>query len=269
MRLTLKSSKLTNLYYPKLRKINCFPRLVFIFFHIIFHHCPVASWSHCVCVHLQGLVKPDITFFGEDLPDRFFWYRKDLPQADLVIVMGTSLAVEPFCNIICSTKPNVPRLLINRDKVGIFRSSCKATDVSMIGELDVSLDDLVRKLGWSQELKDLIAQHEPTLPKYEESQFELQMQLKNDLNTTTNGKLDQTNGVKGKPGNRSRWNPRNFSRTILPSRNASTAAVPNSLVRRRTGNHYTNYKNSAQNGTETSTDTSSSNSSSDSTTSSR
>ena len=38
-------------------------------------------------------MKPDIVFFGEDLPKRFFYYLKDFPQCDLVIIMGTSLEV--------------------------------------------------------------------------------------------------------------------------------------------------------------------------------
>ena len=38
-------------------------------------------------------MKPDIVFFGEDLPKRFYYYLKDFPQADLLIVMGTSLEV--------------------------------------------------------------------------------------------------------------------------------------------------------------------------------
>ena len=48
----------------------------------------------CVCVlYFQGVVKPDIVFFGEDLPRKFFYYLRDFPQADLLLVMGTSLAV--------------------------------------------------------------------------------------------------------------------------------------------------------------------------------
>ena len=41
-----------------------------------------------------GLVKPDIVFFGEQLPARFFeCAMADFPKADLLIVMGTSLQV--------------------------------------------------------------------------------------------------------------------------------------------------------------------------------
>jgi hypothetical protein len=48
-----------------------------------------------------GLVKPDIVFFGENLPPRF-WQRvsEDFGETDLLIVMGTSLVVNPFASLI-------------------------------------------------------------------------------------------------------------------------------------------------------------------------
>jgi len=49
----------------------------------------------------EGLVKPDIVFFGENLPDRFWNHLDtDFPEADLLIVMGTSLVVQPFASLI-------------------------------------------------------------------------------------------------------------------------------------------------------------------------
>ena len=51
--------------------------------------------------YAEGLVKPDIVFFGESLPERFFQYmNRDFSQADLLIVMGTSLTVQPFASLI-------------------------------------------------------------------------------------------------------------------------------------------------------------------------
>ena len=41
----------------------------------------------------QGVVKPDIVFFGEMLPSRFQLCESDLPNASLLIIMGTSLEV--------------------------------------------------------------------------------------------------------------------------------------------------------------------------------
>ncbi|XP_072277849.1 NAD-dependent protein deacetylase sirtuin-3, mitochondrial [Pyxicephalus adspersus] len=45
------------------------------------------------CSSCGGLIKPDIVFFGEQLPARFFLHLTDFPSADLLIVMGTSLEV--------------------------------------------------------------------------------------------------------------------------------------------------------------------------------
>ena len=47
------------------------------------------GWRALAARH-GGLVKPDIVFFGESLPPRFFARAKaDFPLCDLLIVMGT------------------------------------------------------------------------------------------------------------------------------------------------------------------------------------
>lgn len=46
------------------------------------------------CESCGGNVKPDITFFGEDLPARYKQlYQIDMEAADLLLVIGTSLQV--------------------------------------------------------------------------------------------------------------------------------------------------------------------------------
>lgn len=45
------------------------------------------------CSFCAATVKPDVVFFGEDLPRKYFLHRKDFPKADLLIIMGTSLKV--------------------------------------------------------------------------------------------------------------------------------------------------------------------------------
>ena len=46
------------------------------------------------CSECGGLVKPNIVFFGEALPERFFSSSADdMPECDLLIVLGTSLKV--------------------------------------------------------------------------------------------------------------------------------------------------------------------------------
>lgn len=45
------------------------------------------------CPVCTGVVKPDIVFFGEPLPHRFFLHVVDFPMADLLLILGTSLEV--------------------------------------------------------------------------------------------------------------------------------------------------------------------------------
>ena len=64
-----------------------------------------------------GYVKPNITFFGENTPKRFHeLYRRDFRNCDLLIIMGTSLKVSPFKELIGQVKPNTPRVLIDITK---------------------------------------------------------------------------------------------------------------------------------------------------------
>lgn len=65
------------------------------------------------------MVKPDIVFFGENLPARFFsCMQSDFLKVDLLIVMGTSLKVQPFASLISKAPLSTPRLLINKEKTG-------------------------------------------------------------------------------------------------------------------------------------------------------
>lgn len=71
------------------------------------------------CSSCGGLVKPDIVFFGEGLPQRFHTLAAtDFKACDLLIVMGTSLAVQPFASLIDQVPKSCPRLLINLQKAG-------------------------------------------------------------------------------------------------------------------------------------------------------
>ena len=71
------------------------------------------------CPSCGGLVKPRIVFFGEALPPAFHeGIRRDFPQCDLLVCMGTSLTVQPFASLIDRVPSTTPRLLINREAVG-------------------------------------------------------------------------------------------------------------------------------------------------------
>ncbi|XP_033961803.1 NAD-dependent protein deacetylase sirtuin-3, mitochondrial isoform X2 [Pseudochaenichthys georgianus] len=109
------------------------------------------------CPTCKGVVKPDIVFFGEELPFHFFKYLTDFPLADLLIVMGTSLEVEPFASLAGTVRPSVPRLLINRDRVGPFAGRRSPHDVVQLGDVVSGVQALVQALGWTQELEALMA----------------------------------------------------------------------------------------------------------------
>lgn len=66
------------------------------------------------CKKCKSLVKPDIVFFGESLPERFHEsIMEDFPKCDMLIVMGTSLQVQPFASLVNMVKKDCPVLLIN------------------------------------------------------------------------------------------------------------------------------------------------------------
>eukprot|EP01033_Poteriospumella_lacustris_P001142 gene1142-836_t len=71
----------------------------------------------------QGLIKPDIVFFGESLPPSFNANAELMAEADLVIVMGTSLKVFPFAMLVDTMfcPATTPLVLINRENPGILR----------------------------------------------------------------------------------------------------------------------------------------------------
>ena len=105
------------------------------------------------CAGCKGLVKPEIVFFGEQLPEDFFKNRLLPSQADLVIVMGTSLTVQPFASLPSMTREETPRVLINKERVGGMGG--QADDVLLIGDCDDGVRKLAEAAGWLDELEEL------------------------------------------------------------------------------------------------------------------
>ncbi|XP_043938756.1 NAD-dependent protein deacetylase sirtuin-3, mitochondrial isoform X1 [Protopterus annectens] len=109
------------------------------------------------CFVCTGIVKPDIIFFGEQLPQRFFMYMTDFPLADLLIVIGSSLEVEPFASLVGAVRSSVPRVLFNRDPVGPFAfQTHRRNDVAELDDIIVGVEKFADLLGWKEELKNLI-----------------------------------------------------------------------------------------------------------------
>lgn len=111
------------------------------------------------CHECNGLVKPEIVFFGEQLPAAFH-DNIDLPaEADLVIVMGTSLTVQPFASLPSAAKDGTPRLLINMERVGGLGS--RSDDVLLLGDCDSGVRKLCKAVGWDEELEEIWAKTDP------------------------------------------------------------------------------------------------------------
>ena len=104
------------------------------------------------CEHCGGFVKPDIVFFGEGLPQTFYaLLPRDVRQADLLLVMGTSLMVAPVSMI--PDMVRCPRVLFNRERVGNFDENYG--DIICEGDCDDAVLLLARELGWEEELLEL------------------------------------------------------------------------------------------------------------------
>lgn len=118
------------------------------------------------CLKCKGLVKPDITFFGESLPPRFFstWdedvekLSKAKSEDFVVITAGTSLTVYPFASLPAEVPKKVPRMLINMDIVGDFKENQRKSDLVVVDEeIDVYISKVIEEIGWMEEYKQLRA----------------------------------------------------------------------------------------------------------------
>ncbi|KDR18595.1 NAD-dependent protein deacetylase sirtuin-3, mitochondrial-like [Zootermopsis nevadensis] len=113
---------------------------------------------YCDRSFCKGLVKPDIVFFGEALPDRFWLHEMDTSLADFLIVIGTSLEVYPFSSVADAVQFNIPRLLLNRTAVGSFGN--RDNDAILSDDIIESVKNLAIALGWMNELEELVRHYE-------------------------------------------------------------------------------------------------------------
>lgn len=98
-----------------------------------------------------SLVKPDIVFFGEQLPE-VFRARQHYPGlADLVLILGTSLQVYPFAGLPETVQEKTPRALFNLERVGSLGTL--PDDVLCLGSCDAGVRALADELGWREELE--------------------------------------------------------------------------------------------------------------------
>ena len=120
------------------------------------------------CSQCKGPCKPDVVLFGEYLPDGFSTESKKIALADLVIVMGTSLEVTPFADIIQMANPKVPRLIIDKVVPKKISKDDNRRNILMLGDADETVEKLVDMLGYRADFEKLMKEREEMIKKYEE-----------------------------------------------------------------------------------------------------
>ncbi|XP_066456787.1 NAD-dependent protein deacetylase sirtuin-1 isoform X2 [Eleutherodactylus coqui] len=103
----------------------------------------VPRCSRCPPDEPLAIMKPDIVFFGENLPEEFHRAMKyDKDEVDLLIVIGSSLKVRPVALIPSSIPHEVPQILINREPLPHLHF-----DIELLGDCDVIINELCQTLG--------------------------------------------------------------------------------------------------------------------------
>ncbi|KAG5351885.1 hypothetical protein C0989_004651 [Termitomyces sp. Mn162] len=107
-----------------------------------------------------GIMKPDITFFGEKLTDEFDnALAEDREHVDLLLIIGTSLKVSPVAEILSHLPHSVPQILINKTPIrhinpdvrpSLLRISLTnlTAKIVLLGNADDIVQYLCDALGW-------------------------------------------------------------------------------------------------------------------------
>ncbi|KAL0240388.1 hypothetical protein I308_106639 [Cryptococcus tetragattii IND107] len=91
-----------------------------------------------------GIIKPDITFFGQALDSEFDeCLFRDREEVDLLVVIGTSLKVAPVSEVLTHIPHSVPQIFINLTPVYHVHP-----DISLLGDADSIVTYLSDRLGW-------------------------------------------------------------------------------------------------------------------------
>ncbi|RCK55385.1 NAD-dependent histone deacetylase SIR2 [Candida viswanathii] len=120
---------------------------------------------------IYGVIKPTITFFGEDLPERFHrLHSRDLRNSDMVIISGTSLNVNPVASLIEKVPSNVPKILINKDPIEDLSSFF---NLKLIGLCDEVVAWIAKCLGldWNIPHADYSAKSEYSVASVNSSTY--------------------------------------------------------------------------------------------------
>ena len=115
------------------------------------------------CKNKKHPIKPNIVFFGESLPMEFLTLLLDknaLSKCDLLIVMGTALAVSPFNKLPNSVPPGCLKVLMNltntKDTGGIDFTEKDTNKLFLQGKCDELVAQLCHEVGWTEDFEKVL-----------------------------------------------------------------------------------------------------------------
>ena len=109
------------------------------------------------CPKCGGPCKPKVVFYGEALPERFYEKLEECKEVDLIIIMGTSLKVQPFANIPFLTNPYASKIVFNMEKVGVFRYEYLENDAILLkGKTDEKVIQFLKDTELYNEFSNFI-----------------------------------------------------------------------------------------------------------------
>ena len=109
------------------------------------------------CPHCKGPTKPYVVFYGEGLPRRFFEKIQESKDIDLIIIMGTSLKVNPFASLPYLTNNNAFKIVFNMEQVGDFGYNYLEYDSIFIGgKTDENVVKFLKDINMLDEFSEFI-----------------------------------------------------------------------------------------------------------------
>jgi len=110
-------------------------------------------------------IKPSVVFFGESLPDEFKLQaqKKALENVDLLLIMGTTLKVQPFSHISKLVPQHAPQVLINRSNEDVasgdtYTESGDHGRLFLKGDCDDVVKRIVEAAEWEEDLLEILPQ---------------------------------------------------------------------------------------------------------------
>lgn len=165
-----------------------------------------------------GIMKPDITFFGEPLPNTFeeTLIGADDKKCDLLLCIGTSLKVSPVSETVRIIPRNVVQVYISKTMI-----THNEFDATFLGACDDVVEHLCHKLRWK--MKHPMAKNKDFdpyieyLPEIATYEFHSEPIVNTSKNNGTSSSASKTNN-----GNQSNGNSSNTKDEVNRSKNSAS-----------------------------------------------